>query len=152
MSDGGGRPVVGVGGVVILRGRVVLVRRGKEPLRGRWLIPGGAVEAGETLKEAVVREVEEETGLLVRPREMLAVLDRIEREEGVVQFHFVIVDYRCQYLSGSLRAGSDAEEVALVALEELPAYDVPEEALQVVREAFRADEREQGLATTTGLE
>src|SRR5436305_512602 len=88
-------PVVGVGAVVIHGGEVLLIRRGKEPLKGRWLIPGGTVELGETLEEAVVREVREETGLEVRPDEVVLVFDRIERQGPVVSRHFVIVDYRC---------------------------------------------------------
>jgi mutator protein MutT len=134
------RPVVGVGAVVVQDGRVVLIRRGKEPMRGRWLVPGGTVEWGETLEEAVVREVEEETGLVVRPRELLVVLDRIHRTGdagGDISHHYVIVDYLCDRVSGTLRAGSDAAEVALVAVADLPSYDVPEAALEVVREGLR---------------
>jgi mutator protein MutT len=116
---------------------VLLVRRGKEPLKGRWVVPGGTVEAGETLEDAVVREVEEETGIRVRPREVLLVFDRILREDGVLRYHYVIIDYLCEYLEGEPRAASDAEAVALVAPEELAAYDLPDKALELVREAFR---------------
>lgn len=129
---------MGVGAVVIHEDRVLLVRRGKEPMRGRWLVPGGTVEWGETLEEAVVREVREETGLTVRPREMVAVLDRIQREDDArVLYHFVIVDYLCDWVEGTPRAGSDAEEVALAAIEDLPAYDLPPKALEVVVEGLR---------------
>jgi 8-oxo-dGTP diphosphatase len=128
---------VGVGGVVLIDGRVVLVRRGKEPLRGRWVIPGGTVELGETLEEAVVREMEEETGLLVRPREVVLVFDRIQREGPTVEYHYVIIDYACEYVSGELRAGSDADEVALVAPGELDRYDLPPQALDLVVDVFR---------------
>ena len=91
-------PVVGVGAVVFDGDRVLLVKRGKEPLRGRWLIPGGTVERGETLTDAIVREVQEETGLTVRAGEVVLVFDHIEREAGgagagAVQYHYVIVDY-----------------------------------------------------------
>jgi mutator protein MutT len=127
---------VGVGGVVILDGRVVLVRRGKEPLRGRWVVPGGTVELGETLREALVREMHEETGLRVEPRDLLAVFDRIEWDGGHVRYHYVIVDYLCDG-AGTPQAGSDAEAVALVARHELPAYDLPPKALEVVLDAFR---------------
>jgi mutator protein MutT len=129
--------VVGVGAVVVHDGRVLLIRRGKEPMRGRWLVPGGTVEWGEPLQEALVREVEEETGLTVRPREIVAVLDRIHRNADEVAHHFVIVDYLCDWVSGTLRAGSDAEEAALVAVADLPAYDIPEAALEVVVEGLR---------------
>jgi ADP-ribose pyrophosphatase YjhB (NUDIX family) len=122
---------------MIHEGRVLLIRRGKEPLRGRWVVPGGTVELGETLEAAVVREVEEETGLVVAPREVVTVFDRIDREGGVVRYHYVIVDYRCEYVSGTPRAASDAAEVALVAREDLPRYDLPPKALEVVLDGFR---------------
>lgn len=122
--------------MVIHEGRVLLIRRGKEPLRGRWLIPGGTVELGESLEDAVVREVEEETGLIVEPREVVLVFDRIHRDGNRITYHYVIVDYLCQYVSGALRAGSDAEDAAFVAEEDLPRYEVPEQALDLVRRAF----------------
>jgi mutator protein MutT len=129
--------VVGVGAVVVHHGRVLLVRRGKEPLLGRWVVPGGAVELGETLEQAVVREVREETGLTVRPREILTVFDRIEREAGVVRYHFVIVDFQCDFVSGTLQAGSDAADAALVSPTDLPSYDLPPKALEVVQDGLR---------------
>lgn len=128
---------MGVGGVVLIDGRVVLIRRGKEPLRGRWVIPGGTVELGETLHEALVREMQEETGLLVRPREVVLVFDRIQREGPEVVYHYVIIDYACDYVSGELRAGSDADEVALVAPGEIERYDLPPQALDLVLDVFR---------------
>lgn len=130
------RPVVGVGAVVIHEGKVLLIRRGKEPLKGSWIVPGGTVELGETLEQALVREIEEETGLAVEPRGLLAVFDRIQREDGRVRYHYVIVDYLCAYLGGELRAGSDAEAAAFVAPEELPSYDLPPKALEVIRDGF----------------
>lgn len=129
-------PKVGVGAVVIHDGRVLLIRRGKEPLRGRWVIPGGTVEAGETLQEALVREVWEETGLTVRPGEVVLVFDRILRDEGELRYHYVIVDYLCEYVTGTPQAGTDAEAVALVRPEDLAGYDVPEPALAVIRDGF----------------
>ena len=128
---------MGVGGVVLIDGRVVLVRRGKEPLRGRWVIPGGTVELGETLHEAVVREMQEETGLLVAPREVVLVFDRIQREGPSVEYHYVIIDYACEYVSGELKAGSDADEVALVSPDELDRYDLPPQARDLVVDVFR---------------
>lgn len=128
---------MGVGGVVLIKGRVVLIRRGKEPFRGRWVIPGGTVELGETLQDALVREMHEETGLVVRPREVVLVFDRIHREHGAVQYHYVIVDYLCDYVSGEPRAGSDADEVALVAPEDLDRYDLPPGARDLVLDVFR---------------
>jgi 8-oxo-dGTP diphosphatase len=135
------RPVVGVGGVVIHHGRALLIRRGKEPLRGRWAIPGGTVELGETLEEALVREIREETGLFVAPREVLLVFDRIERTDTAIRYHYVIVDYLCEYVSGRLRAGSDAEAAVFARPAELPAYDLPPKALEIVLAGFRRARR-----------
>jgi mutator protein MutT len=131
------RPLVGVAAVVVREGSVLLVRRGKEPLRGRWSLPGGAVERGETLHEALVRELREETGLIVRPLELLTVVDRIERADGRVSYHYVIVDYLCEPVSGRLAAASDADDAVFALPEELQAYDLTPAALEVVRDGLR---------------
>ena len=133
-----------MGGVLIHGGKVLLIRRGKEPLRGRWVVPGGTVELGETLERALVREMLEETGLAVAPVELLTVFDRIQEEAGRVSYHYVIVDYLCRYEGGEARAGSDAEAVAWAALADLPAYDLPAKALEVVLDGFA---RAEGLAS-----
>ena len=141
------RPGVGVGAVLIHEGKALLIKRGKEPLRGRWVVPGGTVEVGETLEQALVREVREETGLVVRPLEVVLVFDRIEREGDAVRYHYVIVDYLCEYVSGAPRAASDAEDVAFVAREDLPGYALPGKALEVVLDGFgRAERRARALA------
>ena len=130
-------PVVGVGGVVVRDGRALLIRRGKEPLYGRWAVPGGTVELGESLEDALVREMEEETGLRVEPVEVLTVFDRIDREGGRVVYHYVIVDYLCEYLSGEPRGASDALEAAFVSEADLPALDLPAKAVEVVTDGLR---------------
>ena len=107
-------PLVGVGGVVVDRGRVLLVRRGTEPLRGHWSLPGGLIEVGEALADALIREVKEETGLEVRTVELIELLDRIHREGERVRYHYVIADYLCIVTGGELRASSDADEVRWV--------------------------------------
>ena len=104
-------PLVGVGAVIVHQGRVLLVRRGKEPLKGRWTLPGGALELGETLRQGVAREVREETGLLVEPVELVQLLDRIHRIEDCIQFHYVIADYLCRVTGGVLQAATDADAV-----------------------------------------
>ena len=130
-------PVVGVGGVVIRDGKALLIRRGKPPLHGRWVVPGGTVELGETLEHALVREMQEETGLAVEPVELLTVFDRIERDGERVLYHYVIVDYLCRWLSGEAQAASDALEVAWATPGELDRFDLPSKALEVVQDAFR---------------
>jgi 8-oxo-dGTP diphosphatase len=107
-------PLVGVGAVVVQDGRVLLVRRGGEPLKGHWTLPGGVLEVGETLLEGVAREVSEETGLMVEPVELIELLERIHREEGRVRYHYVIADYLCKVTGGELRAASDADAVRWV--------------------------------------
>ena len=102
-------PLMGVGAVVVLFGRVLLIRRGSEPMKGCWSLPGGLVELGEMLPQAVVREVWEETGLEVEPVELIELLDRIYREDELVRYHYVIADYLCRVLGGAVQAASDAE-------------------------------------------
>jgi ADP-ribose pyrophosphatase YjhB (NUDIX family) len=107
-------PLVGVGAVIVHEGRVLLVQRGRDPLKGHWTLPGGALEVGESLSDGVAREVREETGLEVAVGELVELLDRIHREEGRVRFHYVIADYLCRVTGGELRAGSDADAVRWV--------------------------------------
>ena len=80
-------PLVGVGAVVVDEGRVLLIRRGTEPLKGHWSLPGGLLEVGESLTDGVIREVREETGLIVEPVALVELLDRIHREAGRVRYH-----------------------------------------------------------------
>jgi 8-oxo-dGTP diphosphatase len=107
-------PLVGVGAVIVHGGRVLLVRRGTEPLRGQWSLPGGLVEVGEALTAALVREVREETGLMVEAVELVELLDRIYREGDRIRYHYVIADYLCRVVGGSLQAASDASDVRWV--------------------------------------
>lgn len=128
------RPYVGIGAVIVVGDRVVLIKRGKEPMAGRWSLPGGAVELGETLHEAVRREMREETGLDVRVGPPVEVFDRITRDpDGRVQYHFVLVDYLCWPEGGALAAGSDVADAALVGRDELAAYDLTALTADVIR-------------------
>ena len=104
-------PLVGVGAVLVQAGRVLLIRRGTEPMKGRWSIPGGLVELGESLTDAVRRECLEETGLAVEPVALVELLDRIHREQTQVRYHYVIADYLCRVTGGIPQAGSDAAEL-----------------------------------------
>jgi len=107
-------PLIGVGAVIVENGRVLLVRRGSEPLKGHWTLPGGVLELGETLAAGVAREVREETGLNVEPIELVEILDRIHRDGERIRYHYVITDYLCRVTGGQLRAASDAEAVRWV--------------------------------------
>jgi 8-oxo-dGTP diphosphatase len=104
-------PLIAIGAVIVQDGRVLLVRRGRAPLKGHWTLPGGVLELGESLHEGVVREVFEETGLTVLPVELIELIDRIHREVTRIQFHYVIADYLCRVTGGELKAASDADEV-----------------------------------------
>jgi 8-oxo-dGTP diphosphatase len=117
-------PLVGVGGIVVHQNRVLLVQRGTEPLKGQWTIPGGLIDVGETLREAVEREVLEETGLVVEPLELVELLDRIHREGDRVRYHYVIADYLCRLEGGNLLAASDAAAVRWVERSEWNSHSV----------------------------
>jgi 8-oxo-dGTP diphosphatase len=107
-------PLIGVGAVVVDQERVLLVRRGTEPLKGHWSLPGGMLEVGESLTDGVIREVREETGLTVEPVELIELLDRIHRDGDRVRYHYVIADYLCRVKGGELIAASDADAVKWV--------------------------------------
>lgn len=151
------RPVVGVGGVVIDDGRALLIRRGSEPLKGQWSIPGGTLELGESLENGVVRELKEETGLTVRILEMIEVFDRIYEDEADTaggmardssseniakkgpRFHYVIIDYLCERTVGEAKAGSDVTDVAFATEDEFGKYALTETATRILRKAFAMD-------------
>lgn len=107
-------PLTGVGAVVVHGGKVLLAQRGTEPARGQWSLPGGLIELGESLTSAVIREVREETGLLVEPVELIELVDRIYRDGERVRYHYVIADYLCRVTGGELQAASDAAAVRWV--------------------------------------
>jgi 8-oxo-dGTP diphosphatase len=131
------RPIVGVGAVIVDAGKVVLVKRRYEPLAGRWSLPGGTLEVGETLKAAVIREMREETGLDVEVGPLLEVFDRIITDEAHrVRYHFVLVDYLCWPVGGRLEASSDVEEAVLVGPESFAEYDLTENAESVIAQAL----------------
>jgi ADP-ribose pyrophosphatase YjhB (NUDIX family) len=127
------QPIVGVGAVVIAQDRIVLVKRAHDPLKGQWNLPGGAVELGETLQEACSREVLEETGLEVRVGSVIEVFDRIIRDaNGHVEYHFVLVDYLCRVVGGTLQSGSDASDIALADPFDLDVFGLNEKARHVI--------------------
>ena len=131
------RPIVGVGAVIVDGDRVVLVRRGHEPLKGQWSLTGGAVELGESLVGALEREMLEETGLQIRTGPIVDVVDRVHlNEDGRVEYHFVVVDYLCTVAGGDLACGSDAADVCWVAAEDLSSYSLTPQTAAVVRKAL----------------
>ena len=130
------RPIVGVGGLAFVDGRVLLIKRRFEPLAGRWSLPGGALEVGETLAEGLAREMKEETGLDVEVGPVVDVFDRITLDEqGRPRFHYVLVDFLCVVRAGTPVAGSDVAEVALVETDDLARYDLTPKTIEVVGRA-----------------
>jgi 8-oxo-dGTP diphosphatase len=133
-----GRPLVGVGAVILDdEGRVVLVKRTREPLAGQWSLPGGTLELGESLEHGVAREVLEETGLTVAVGPVVDVFDRILLDDrDAVRFHFVLVDYLCRVRSGHLAAGSDVSDATLADPRHLDPYRLAGKAEDVIRKAI----------------
>ena len=117
------RPFVGVGAVVVDDGHVLLIRRGQPPLAGEWSLPGGAVEVGETLASALQRELFEETGLVVEVGHLLDVFDRIHLDaDGRVEYHYVLADYRCTVIGGTLHPQTDVSDARWALPSELDAF------------------------------
>jgi len=130
-------PLVGVGAIIIEERRVVLVKRGHPPLEGKWSIPGGVLEVGETLRKAVVREALEETGLAVEPGELLGVFERVlPDEQGRMKYHYVLIDFLCRRVAGELAAGDDASEVRWLRREELASLELARETEEVILKGF----------------
>jgi 8-oxo-dGTP diphosphatase len=137
------QPVMGVGAVVFRGDEVLLVRRGQEPARGSWSLPGGLVELGETLEIAIKRELAEETGLTVTVLGIAAVLERIFPDpDGRIAYHYVLVDYLCDYSGGELSPGSDITAAQFVDLSELAGFDLPQFTADVIRRAW--EQKRQG--------
>jgi 8-oxo-dGTP diphosphatase len=133
------RPIVAVGGVVIHESRVLLIRRGKPPLEGRWSIPGGLLEVGETIAQGIERELGEETAVRVRVLELIEIYEKVLRdEEDQPRYHFVILDYLCAFVGGSARAGGDAAEVVWASEQQLDSLALTGAASQVIGKAFAA--------------
>ncbi len=132
-------PVVGVGAVIIKDGRALLVKRGKEPGYGRWSIPGGAVHLGEKLSRAIEREVLEETGLVVKAGEIVKVYEPIIKDkEGKIQYHYVLIDFMCSYVSGEPQPSSDILDAAMASPEELDKYDLPRATHSLIRQCLKS--------------
>jgi ADP-ribose pyrophosphatase YjhB (NUDIX family) len=131
------RPVVGVGAVILDAGRVVLIKRRFEPLAGHWSLPGGTLEVGETLEAGVAREVLEETGLVVEVGPVVEVFDRIMLDADTrVRYHFVLIDYLCRPIGGTLAAGSDVDDAVWADPFDLAAYHLTDKACTVVTRAL----------------
>jgi 8-oxo-dGTP diphosphatase len=136
-------PLVGVGAVIFRGEEVLLVCRGQEPAKGSWSLPGGLVELGEGLEAALVREIQEETGLAVRILGVSAVLERIYRDDDHrIPYHYVLIDFACEFLSGEVRPLSDITAARFVSLADLDGFPLASHTARVIRRAW--EQREQG--------
>jgi mutator protein MutT len=126
-------PIVGVGAVVFDGASVLLARRAQEPAKGAWSLPGGAVELGETVLDALKREIREEIGIEIEVGGLIRVLDRILRDEGKrIRYHYVIVDYWGWKSSGEAKPGSDASDICFVPLKEIREKDIHKDVLETI--------------------
>ena len=154
------RPIIGVGAIIIVQPAeaalvgwtvpltspgVVLVKRRFEPLAGEWSLPGGKVEAGETLEAATAREIVEETGLVVEVGPLVEVLDRIFRDDdGRVRFHYVLIDYLCRARGGRLGAGSDVSDATIADPRDLALFSLATITEAVIEKAMRLESNVKG--------
>jgi 8-oxo-dGTP diphosphatase len=130
-------PLPGVGALILRRNSILLVQRGRNPLKGYWSLPGGLIEPGEKIEDALTREVLEETGLIVRPKRMFEIFERIIRDaEGRAEYHYILHDYLCTVVRGTPRAGDDAGRVAWIPRQQIKDLKLTEGTLAVIERAF----------------
>lgn len=137
--------MVGVGAIIFDQGRrrVLLVKRGREPAQGRWSFPGGLVEVGESLAEALRREIREETGLTVEVGPLVEVVDRVIYDDAErVRYHYILVDYLCTALSDEPLGASDVDEARWFEVEQLEGLEMTEGAVEVIAKALEIARRE----------
>lgn len=126
-----------MGALIVHRGRIVLIKRGHAPLAGEWSIPGGMLELGETVRQGTEREGLEETGLRVRATELLGVFDRVVRDDRKrIFYHYVLIDFLCEVLSGELQAAGDAADARWFTPQEVEALPLAFDTAEVVRRAL----------------
>ena len=127
-------PIIAVGAIIHDGARIVVIRRDREPAKGRWTFPGGGIELGETVRDALRREALEETGLEVEAGDLTAIVDRILPDDaGRIQYHYVILDFLARPIAGALRPGDDASDARWVGLSELDQLDMTEQAKEIAR-------------------
>ena len=135
-------PIVAVGAIIRREERIALIRRGKEPAKGRWTFPGGAVELGETVREAAQREALEETGLHIKVGEVAAVVDNVVRDRtGRVRYHYVIIDFLARPVGGVLRPGTDIGGACWASRADLDTLGMTEKARQLARQLLSGSSR-----------
>jgi 8-oxo-dGTP diphosphatase len=134
-------PMVGVGIITFNnKNKVLLVKRGNEPSKGLWSLPGGLVELGERVREAGIREVKEECNIDIEPEDVISVVDLIlEDSDGKVKYHYILIDYLAKYIGGELKPQSDVSDAAWFSQDELKELDIPEVTREVLEKAFKLE-------------
>jgi 8-oxo-dGTP diphosphatase len=136
------RPILGVGALIFRDDRILLGERGKEPLKGYWSLPGGVVEIGETLEQAIRREIREETNLEIEIIQTLEIFERIMRDaDGRTEYHYVLIDYLCRSTTGEPMPADDVARVGWVGRDELDRYRITEGTVPVILKGFDAPAR-----------
>ena len=142
-------PIIGVGGVIFEGASVLLAKRGQEPAKGTWSLPGGAVELGEKVLDALKREIREEVGIQIEVGGLIRVLDRILcYQERRIRYHYVIVDYWGWKISGEPKPGSDTSEICFVPLKDIRKKDIHREVLETILMADRLREAAKSQETS----
>ncbi len=134
------RPLVGVGAVIIEDGRILLVKRANEPNKGKWSVPGGLVRVGESLIDALKREIQEEIGVEIEVDDVACVSEEIFRN-GRVRFHYVIIDFFARITKGNVRPGSDAAEIRWVPIQEVDKIDAVDFVKELICSISRGREK-----------
>ncbi len=131
-------PMVGVGVITFnSEKKVLLVKRGNEPSKGLWSLPGGMVELGERVREAGIREVKEECNIDIESQDVVSVVDLIlEDSDGKVKYHYILIDYLAKYIGGELKPQSDVVDAAWFSQDEINNLDIPEVTRNVLEKAF----------------
>jgi ADP-ribose pyrophosphatase len=133
MSEYPTKPEVAVGALILKNQKVLLVKRNQSPAKGLWALPGGKVNLGETLQQAAMREILEETGVTIIPGQPIYTFENIQRDEnGEVQFHYVIVDLIAEFTEGELKAGDDAADVGWFLVDDLEEIQVNKTTKELV--------------------
>jgi len=138
------QPIIGVGGVIFHDRSVLLVKRDQEPGRGQWSLPGGAVELGETLEDALRREIFEEVSIEIEIKGLVRLIDRILYDKyNEVQFHYVIADYWGWLVSGRPRAGSDISDARFIDIDQYEKTGIQEEVAETILMGLKMRDREE---------
>ena len=136
-------PILTVGGIIFIDNKAVLIKRKHPPEAGRWTIPGGRIRVGERIDDALKREILEETGIEIEVKRLVEVAEKVVRDDNDrIQYHYIILDYLCEFVSGKINASSDAEEVRTVNMEDIDELDLIDGTKEVITKGYEFIEKE----------